>query len=365
MKVSAVQPMSLEHNVSINVIDERTGRLVQHHEGHNAATNSMIVGIGKYLTGEGVFNQGRTMLANYIPQYISLGTLGLYSQNQDSAGLPSGIGVDPSLTEEENFAIYMAQNPGYGADGYNVNLNNSRAVFGLGYPYTNYEPTTSYAYDELCMYMGGLYRCISENGTSGYWNSACWELVTGPDLPDPTGPHFGELITPTFPRARISYREVVPEPYSELPCTIDVIFSAMISTGALRQFRYGNNDYIFITEAGLWSRPLWDNSGANGLIAGYRIAPPDQNNWAMTADAVTDEQAAAYIQEHPGTSISDAKIAIAAINRQLLKQNIIRVGKNQVVQVVWKVQLGSIEQFGGLSTFYKEYYNIQWEYGLA
>ena len=328
MKLASAQPMAIEHNVSINVIDERTGRIVQHHEGHNAATNSMMVGIGKYLTGEGVFNQGYEMLRNYIPQYISLGTLGLYSQDQDSNGLPTGIGVDPSYTEEENFSTYMAQNPGYGADGYNINLNNSRTVFGLGYPFTSYSITKPYVIGDICMYNGAMYECI--RSTYGRWNPLCWNALT-----DPSEPHFGELITPTFPRARIAYREIVPEQYSELPCTIDVIFSAMISTGALRQFRHGDNDYVFITEAGLWSREEWDNSGANGMIAGYRIAPPNKENWDMSDPA----------------------------NRNLLKRSIIRVGMNQVVQVVWKVQLGSIEQFGGISDFYHEYYNIQWEYG--
>ena len=31
-------------------------------------------------------------------------------------------------------------------------------------------------------------------------------------------------------------------------------------------------------------------------------------------------------------------------NREILKRNVLRVGTNQVVQVIWKVQIGSIEQ---------------------
>lgn len=331
MKLDNLQPVSISHNVSINVVDERTGLIVQHHEGHNAATNSMILGVAKYLVGDGVFNQGTDMLRNYVPQYISLGTLGLHSQDEDADGLPIGIGPADLVSEEARFSTYMAQNPGYGADGYNINLNNSRDLFGLGLPFTNYLTTKRYVAGDVCMYKGVMYTCITS--VYGNWNPSCWEQ-TDPDI-DPTAPHFGELITPTFPRVKISYREVVPEQYSELPCTIDVIYSAMISTGALRQFRYGTNDYIFITEAGLWSRADWENNGANGLLAGYRIAPPDKANWDMSDPA----------------------------NRQLLKENIIRVGSNQIVQVVWKVQLGSIEQFGGLSDFYHEYYNIFWEYG--
>jgi hypothetical protein len=40
-------------------------------------------------------------------------------------------------------------------------------------------------------------------------------------------------------------------------------------------------------------------------------------------------------------------------NRAILRQNILRVGKNQVVQVIWKIQLGSIEQFGGYVEAYR------------
>lgn len=327
MKLINAQPLAIEHNVSINVIDERTGDIVQHHEGHNAATNSMITGIAKYLAGDGVFNQGTDMLRNYVPQYISLGVLGLSSQDCDENGLPTGIGPAEG-TEEERFSIYMAENPGYGADGYSSILNNNRTVFGLGLPYSSYSTTVRYRPDAICTHNGIEYRCITS--TFGSWNPACWEVVPVEDQVP-----IGELISPTFPRVKISYREVVPEQYSELPCTIDVIYSAMISTGALRQFRERGKDYLFITEAGLWSRIDWEDNGANGLVAGYRIAPPSQDNWDMSV----------------------------ASNRQLLKQNIIRVGTNQVVQVIWKVQLGSIEQFGGLSEFYHAYYNMYWNYG--
>lgn len=355
MKLSKAQPLGIEHNVSINVVDERTGCIVQHHEGHNAATNSMITGIAKYLVGDGVFNQGKDMLRNYIPQYISLGVLGLSSQDEDADGLPAGIGP-ASGTEAERFSTYMAETPGYGADGYSINLNNNRLVFGLGLPFTSYSTAARYGVGDLCTYKGVEYVCTVP--TSGSWNSACWAVV-----PDADQLPVGELISPIFPRARIAYREVVPEQYSELPCTMDVIFSAMISTGALRQFRDPGHDYIFITEAGLWSRPDWEDNGANGLIAGYRIAPPSKDNWAMSPDSVPDDQVAAYIEEHPGVSEATARGLISTHNREILKQNIIRVGLNQVVQVIWKVQIGSIEQFGGMSEFYHEYYNIRWEYG--
>lgn len=270
--------LSIQHNVSFQVVDIGSGKVVQEHTGHNCATNSMLTGIGRYLLGDGVLNQGYHTLSAYVPLYISLGTMGLYSQDEDASGLPAGIGGPPEVEESERFLSYMSTAPGYGADGYDANENNGRTQFGLGAPFT-----------------GTAANC--------------------------------ELITEAFPRALISYREIIPEAQAELPKTIDVIFSAMISTGALSRFR-GDNDYIFITEAGLWSArtwtswdsnpPVWEASGNNGLLAGYRIAPPESKNWDMSVPQ----------------------------NREILKQNVLRVGINQVVQVVWKIQLGSIDEFG-------------------
>lgn len=209
------------------------------------------------------------MLSAFIPQYISLGTMGLINQEEDDEGLPAGLGVGTIAdSEEKRLTAYMYQKPGYGADGYDANQNNSRRFLGLGPVF----------------------------GTNSNLPVNC------------------ELISSTFPRSAITYRQIVPETEAELPETIDVIFSAMVSTGALKQFREVDKDYIFITEAGLWSQPYYNSSGYNGLLAGYRIVPPDKENWDMTI----------------------------AENRQILKQNIIKVNKNQVVQVIWKIQLGSL-----------------------
>ena len=265
--------MSLEHNVQIRVLDKVTGECVEAHEGHNAATNSMMLGIARYLTGDGVLNQGWDLLRDYVPQYISLGTMGLINQDQDASGLPIGIGVYEGKTEEENFIDYMLTVPSYGADGYDRYSNNDREYFGLGPAYVN--------------------------------------------RPDKTKTVNCELISTSYPRVKVSYREIVPETQSELPETVDVIFSAMVSTGALAQFREPGNDYLFITEAGLWSRPDWVDGGSNGCLAAYRVAPPDTGNWDMSVPE----------------------------NRELLKREIIKVKRNQVVQVIWKIQIGAIQQF--------------------
>lgn len=299
--------LGLYHNVSFRVIDPISGTVVSEHIGHNNATNSMLTGMGHYLKGDGIWNQGYSMLSEYVPRYISLGTMGLINQDEDADGLPAGLGVisykekqykdlseenldilgksrsDDFVTDEDDEYIrlvdYMYQRPGYGADGYDINLNNSRQFSGLG-------PT----------FNGRLQP----------------EVINC------------ELISDSFPRSNITFRDIVPELESEIPKTIDVIFSAMISTGALAQFRESNRDYIFITEAGLWATPDWNDSGANGMLAGYRIAPANSSDWDMSKPT----------------------------SRDALKRSIIKVKKNQIVQVIWKIQLGSVDQFGGVDALY-------------
>lgn len=283
MKYQLGKDMHVTHNVQFKVIDQITGQVVQTYEGHNVATNTMLTGIAHYLSGDGIFNQGYDMLSMFVPRYISLGTMGLINQNEDGVHLPSGIGTPDtaeqlpgeSSTEWEirRFQAYMHQTPSYGSDGYAINSSddNGREFYGLGPVFAN--------------------------------------------RPDPDKTVRCELISDSFPRAQISYRSVIPESQAERPHTIDVVFSAMISTGALAQFREQGKDYVFITEAGLWSKPTWSEHN-NGLLAGYRIAPPNENNWDMSVSS----------------------------NRNILKSQVIRVGINQVVQVIWKVQLGSVGQ---------------------
>lgn len=267
--IECAKNIGIKHNVSLRVIDTNNGRIVQSHTGHNAATNSMLTGIAYYLIGNGVLNQGSATLSKYVPKFISLGTMGLRGQDADEYGLP--------ILDTDACKSYMEHMPGYGADGYDGSLNNNRAYFGLGPMFVNRTDTTT------------VIDC--------------------------------ELISNSFPRSAISYRDVIPETEAEMPETIDVVFSAMISTGALAQFRNGN-DYIFISEAGLWSSKNWessDNIGENGLLAAYRIVPPNSDDWDMNVPE----------------------------NREELKRQILRVGKNQVVQVVWKIQLGAIKQLIG------------------
>lgn len=266
--------LGVKHNVSFRVIDAKSGTVVQEHIGHNSATDSLLRGIGYYLAGNGVINQASAMLARYVPNYISLGTMGLYSQDEDMDGLPCGIGKSPMFTEEDNFQAYKDECPEYGSDGYDSSYINDRAYFGLGPKFVNV-------------------------------------------------PIECELVSDAALRSPISFREVVSETNSELPQTIDVVFSAMISTGTLAQFR-GTSDHIFISEAGLWSKRYWEPCGLpdsadvapaeNGLLAGYRIMPQDSKYWDMSVKR----------------------------NRDMLKRCILRVGVNQVVQVVWKIQLGSV-----------------------
>lgn len=300
----------INHNVTFLVRDANNMKIRAIHRGHNAATNSMIAGIAHYLTGDGILNQGWHLLSSYVPKYISLGTMGLINQESDESGYPLGIGaVDGD--ELTRFEDYMMQVPGYGADGYDSSLNNNREYMGLGPTFANRSDTSH------------TINC--------------------------------ELISNTFPRVQISYREIVPEVEAEFPQTIDVIYSAMISVGALAQFREEDKDYLFITEAGLWSRQDWTEGGENGLLAGYRLAPSNRVNWGMTPDSITQDAIDDYIEKF-GQPTEDRNIEeiVAEHNRNLLKQSILRVNSNQVVQVIWKIQIGAIEQLVDIDNIYSD-----------
>ena len=129
----AAKQMAIEHNVTFNVIDINTGDIVQTHEGHNAATNTLLTGIAHYLAGDGVFNQAYDMLSMYVPKYISLGTMGLFTQSADENGLPIGLGAETDNLsgidsegnqlyygdpQTERLCHYIAQCAGFGGDGY-------------------------------------------------------------------------------------------------------------------------------------------------------------------------------------------------------------------------------------------------------
>lgn len=353
--------LTIQHNVSFNVYDEITGQLVQHHEGHNSATNSMLVGIGHYLMGDGVLNQGSAMLEHWVPQYISLGTMGLYSQGIDAQGLPTGIGYSSSVSEEENFIDYAQHTPGFGADGYSPQQNNDRPYFGIGPMFDDRPTTTTEVQTFIVASSAGPWNFITnyaivsiESVVAGGVNITPYARTAATNhviIEASAGLTEGasvvityirqsnliatvdcELISKAFPRAQISYRKLLSTSDSEISKTVDIILSAMISTGALKQFRDidpstgERRKYLFITEAGLWSSKWWPTntegqvdymSGDNGLVAGYRIMPPDKGQQDM--------------------SIPE--------NRTALKKEILRVGWNQVVQVVWKLQLGSIDEF--------------------
>jgi len=248
--------------------------------------------------------------------------MGLINQVADEEGLPAGIGVtaiDPD-DEVKRFQDYMYQTPGYGADGYDLLQNNDRTLYdpifaGLGPPFGLRGQAGAPIVGTLPQPPPNVCPLCGSSPMVGCCHATTGIPETEPDL-NIYDTVKCELISNTFPRARISYRDIIPEVEAELPQTIDVVFSAMISTGALAQFRRPGLDYVFITEVGLWSRPDWNQSGANGLLAGYRIIPPNSDHWDMT-----DPE-----------------------NRRRLKQQIIRVGVNQVVLVIWKIQLGHIDQ---------------------
>lgn len=445
----AAKNLGIQQNVSFRIYDEKTGELISEHAGHNNATNMLITGIGHYLLGEGIYNQGYDMLHRYVPLYISLGTMGLLNQDEDSEGLPAGVGVIEADAEDEAtnealkhfhdleaqldrilngfYAIYPDTHefiydkygdkihiPGiidleqmlkkeascpYCAEqgataimpdkcincmfpdkqvaidricngyyiiydesvgGYDPDVhydpvvdNDNKAIWVKGltelkHDYAEAELEYEQAYEDLegirfDKYLDQVPGFGSDGSSDAETADVNYRKYLGlgnefRNRPDSTKTIDCELISPTFLRTEISYRELVPEDKAELQNTVDVIFSAMISTGALKQFREPGRDYVFITEAGLWASPEWSDSGENGLLAGYRIAPPNRENWYMQAKNVPEEL------------IPEGKTAydVALENRNILKQNILKVGINQVVQVVWKLQIGGVEQFEGM-----------------
>lgn len=343
--------LPIKNNVVVNVIDKETNQVVQSYEGHNECTNSLLSGVAHYLVGDGVLNQAQSdsILSAFVPKYISLGTMGLLSQEADANGLPKHIGDtnNPFGYSADNYpntesAVgklyddYASKCPGFGSDGYDATLNNGRGYFGLGRVFT------------------------TNNGN----NIDC------------------EIIAPNFSRSQITHREIVAESESEQAKTIDIVYSTMISTGALAQFR-GDNDYIFITECGLWGdKPNWElktetvedngvsynrayytiedfwslNSDvSNGLLAGYRMVPTSVQDRYFTADSVKRSGMISPYVDDSMTSLKDISDidrearTLARANLDKLKKSILRVGPNQVVQVVWKVQLGDMAQFNKYS----------------
>lgn len=347
--------MSIEHNVTLRVLDEKTGEVLQTSEGHNAATNSMLTGIAHYLIGDGVYNQAYSMLSDYLPRYMSLGTMGLISQDDDDRerivdssgndikndnyGLPIGIGGyedDLSVDETTRLCHYMAETPGFGADGYEITENNNRVYMGLGPMYKDRNTVERSFGDDAC---------------------------------------YCELISKSFPRIPIAYREIVPEYDAETAKTIDIVYSGMVSTGALSSFR-GGDDHIFVCEAGLWSKKTYVDSGDNGLLAGYRIMPPDRGKWNLgtfvPADnglperyVLANDDILTKNMSEPEREAANQLAAQQLANQHSLKKNILRVGKNQVVQIIWKIQLGALEQLGDLSELYPNIDSIlywtQWD----
>lgn len=405
--IASLKHTGASNNVSLQVYDPVTKQMVACHRGHNAATNALLTGIAHYLQGDGVFGQGPHILGMYIPRYISLGTMGLVNQLEDAEGLPAGLGyksyrqynpdlgewiydtydsltgeqrdylgvsnTNERLTEEQEEALrfkdYIDQMPGYGADGYDLNQNNGRTSAADGYIMAGLGPP--FAMRKMVCQPPERYSVGFLPPPAPKPCPRCGEFCTcGCCINDWEAEEFDphdydtircELISDTFPRQLISYRDIIPEQEAELPKTLDVVFSAMISTGALAQFRRKGQSFLFVTEAGLWSRPDWVMSGNNGLLAAYRLAPPNKVNWKMYPDhsvymqryytyyGITktsipkpEERFAAL--QYARSQITEADYEQCRENRRMLKKSIIKVGVNQVVQVIWKIQLGAIEQ---------------------
>jgi len=186
----------------------------------------------------------------------------------------------------------------------------------------------------------------------------------------------------------------------------------MVSVGALSDYR-GDNDYVYITEAGLWSRSTYTDSGDNGMLAGYRIMPSDdevnilgvekifQSTGAdsytfteifvsidsITCDGVIIPKSAysfEIVDNYTVLTFTEDNIPAAGStlimvfrtgdaegtwkdmsvkeNREKVQKSILRIGVNQVAQIIWKIQLGGLEQLNGLRYLYPSQYPEEvWE----
>lgn len=454
--------LDLKQNVTIRVIDEATNKVVQEHVGHNAATNSLLTGIAHYLLGDGTLNQGSDMLTSWVPQYISLGTMGLTSQDSETyyddeldmeVTVPLGIGTtlvapdsatpeEKRLNAELRYSEYLNQTPGFGADGYDENTNNDRKYFGLGLPYDDkpimqkqdfftgngdnriftltHKPI---AISEITVYPDGVINqdthdttVVRETITAENYTFDGLQVIISPDYPAPVANSriaiiyeidsseaaICELIDATSLRSKIGYRNIVPEVQSEIPGTLDIIFSAFVSTGELAKYR-GDNDYIYITEAGLWSKPSYTSGGDNGLLAGYRIMPSDDevNTLGVEDQFTSDGTTTEFVLTRPAIQVDSITLDNVVVskgdyifdettnavefenapaagnliviyrtgdpsgtwkdmtisdNRRLVQKSIIRIGQGQVAQIVWKLQLGGLEQLDGLRYIYPSQY---------
>ena len=474
-----IKRLDVKQNVTIRVIDEPTGKVVQEHIGHNAATNSLLTGIAHYLMGDGVLNQGTDTLMTWVPQYISLGTMGLTSQasetitvGTDEFIVPADLGYTPAAPEDATaeekelnarlrFSEYLNQAPGFGADGYDNNSNNDREWFGLGYPYslkpgalkqnfftwdgteqdftlsetpidivsvtlftggvvnqdisdTSVErsvlPSAQYAIADNTLHLYEYSEEIPANSRLAVIYTFESADATNCELISAKIDNKGNIVPLTL-RSQITYRDLVPEIKSEVPNTLDVIFSAFVSVGALKDYR-SDNDYIYITEAGLWSKSYYNDSGDNGLLAGYRIMPSDDEvnilgaeitltgtgeetyelvdqsgeplsiisidsitcdgdvipkedyefqmtlaGTILTFDGFTPSAGSTLIIVYRSGDVSGTwKDMTIPENRQKVQQSIIRIGKNQVAQIIWKIQLGGLEQLNGLRYLYPSQY---------
>lgn len=323
------KPIPIEHNVYIRVVDQATGQVVSQHTGHNTATFTMLEGIARYLRGDGALTQ-TPILKRFLPSYMSVGTMGVVDPHPNADEVPTQIGTskynigdtitnandlhligkDSAYTIQSSdtdiIDIFCMQNyvetvPGFGADG-SSHSNNTRQQAGLG---AKVNP------DLVTAYFAGT--------TDTY--------------------PVGELTSDSFRRSAITYRNI-EDAGAEVPDTIDVIYGCMISTNMLKQFM-GGQDYIYLTEVGLWSRPDYiDNVVGNGLLAAYRITPMSEYKTAMGPGDVTQADIDEYAEEHGVSPSSVTTDDVATANRAELKKQILRVNANQVVQVIWKLQLG-------------------------
>ena len=127
-----------------------------------------------------------------------------------------------------------------------------------------------------------------------------------------------------------------------------------------------------ITSTGATSYELVDDDGKplsilsiDSITCDGEIIPESDYAFKMTTDATTLSFDNEYIPASGTTLImvyrsgdvsGTWKDMTIKANREKVQQSVIRIGVNQVAQIIWKIQLGGLEQLNGLRYLYPPQY---------
>ena len=127
-----------------------------------------------------------------------------------------------------------------------------------------------------------------------------------------------------------------------------------------------------LTSTGAYEYELTDPSGnplsiisIDSITSDGVVIPAEYYSFQMTVESTVlkfdnncapEAGATLVIVYRSGDAAGTWKDMTIQENREKVQQNIIRIGKNQVAQIIWKLQLGGLEQLNGLRYLYPSQY---------